>query len=120
MDHKQAVEMAAAALAAVLKGPLDKRSSIMKAAGSSSSPSSSPRLLDGQPPGQQQQQQQLGGSSSPVAAAGSPSSPLGSSSSSSTAWNYVVQQLDLPAALQQVPAKEQAAQASAVTDLLLR
>ncbi|WIA11906.1 hypothetical protein OEZ85_011990 [Tetradesmus obliquus] len=92
----------------------------MKAAGSSSSPSSSPRLLDGQPPGQQQQQQQLGGSSSPVAAAGSPSSPLGSSSSSSTAWNYVVQQLDLPAALQQVPAKEQAAQASAVTDLLLR
>jgi hypothetical protein len=127
-DPKQAVTMAAAALAAMLKGPVDKRSSIMKAGGAGSSPSGSPRLLEGQQAGQQQQQ--LGGnSSSPVAAAGSPSSPLGgggggggvgSSSSSSTAWNYVVQHLDVAAALQQMPPKEEATQASVVTDLLLR
>jgi hypothetical protein len=58
-----------------------------------------------------------------VAAAGSPSSPLGggvSSSSSSTAWNYVVQHLDVAAALQQMPSKEEATQANVVTDLLLR
>jgi hypothetical protein len=107
----------------MLKGPVDKRSSIMKASGAGSSPSGSPRLLEGQQAGQQQQL--VGSSSSPVEAAGSPSSPLSggavsSSNSSSTAWNYVVQHLDIAAALQQVPPKEDAAQTSSVTDLLLR
>ncbi|KAF6251338.1 Foie gras liver health family 1-domain-containing protein [Scenedesmus sp. NREL 46B-D3] len=64
-DPKQALAMAAAALAGMLKGPVDKRSGIMKAGGASSSPSGSPGIIDGQP----SQQQQLAGSSSPIAAA---------------------------------------------------
>lgn len=118
VDQQQASALAAAALAGMLKGPTDKRSSIMKAGSGSSSPNSSPRLADGQTATAaalgSAGQQQAGGS--PVVAG----RPGGSAGSSSMLWSYVVQQLDIAAALQRLSAREDGTRANAFTDLLLQ
>jgi hypothetical protein len=101
LDHDQAQGLASAALLGLLAGPQDAKSSLKK-------PSvllqQQPGGLQGeqqpqQPQQQQQQQQQV------VAAQGSPvSSPRSGTGSD---WEYVVQQVDLSAALQQQGALKQ-------------
>lgn len=94
LDHDQAQGLASAALLGLLAGPQDAKSSLKK-------PSV---LLQQQQPGgllgEQQQQQEV------VTAQGSPvSSPRSGTGSD---WEYVVQQVDLAAALQQqAPVKQE-------------
>lgn len=78
-DHQQAVGLAAAALASMLVGAGDKKGSIMK-----TSSNMSPRITAAADEPLQQR------ATSPV----------------SSAWTYTVQQLDLSAALQQLPAMD--------------
>lgn len=117
-DQEQAAGLASAALLGLLAGPQDNKSSLKK-----HPPVTQQQSGDGADQGeqhrqvaaQQQQQEQEGLGRVSV---GSQSSPRSGSSSS---WEYVVQQVDLAAALQQAPAARQedgVSRASQVAEVL--
>jgi hypothetical protein len=91
-DHEQAQGLASASLLGLLAGPQDNKSSLKK-----SVVQQQPGSIQGEQP-QQQQQHEDG-----LARTSAGASPRTSSSS----WEYVVQQVDLAAALQQAPARQE-------------
>lgn len=119
-DHDQAQGLAAAALVGLLAGPQDNKSSLKKPpaqAAQQPQPQQPAGGLESEQPQQQQPQQQQG---VPGQAASPVSSPR---SGASSEWEYVVQQVDLAAALQQAPPQQEdgstAPRASQVAEVLL-
>lgn len=100
LDQEQAQGLAAAALLGLLAGPQDNKSNLKKPAVQQQQQQQG----DTQQSDGQQQQQRQAGEEGHVQRQGSVSSSGGSPrSSSGGSWEYVVQQLDLSAALQALP-----------------
>jgi hypothetical protein len=103
LDREQAQGLAAAALLGLLAGPQDNKSNLKKPAVQQQQQQQADTQ---QADGQQQQGRQAGEEvhvQGVVQRQGSVSSGSGSPRSSSSSWEYVVQQLDLAAALQAQP-----------------
>lgn len=114
-DQEQAAGLASAALMGLLAGPQDNKSSLKKHAAATQQPGDADQGEQHEQVAAQQQQQEQEGLG--CVSVGSQSSPRSCSSS----WEYVVQQVDLAAALQQAPAARQeggVSRASQVADVL--
>lgn len=96
-DSEQAQGLASASLLGLLAGPQDNKSSLKK---SPRQQQQQPDAVHGEQHQQQQQVQQQEEGLGRVSVSGSPRSGIGS-------WEYVVQQVDLAAALQQLPMKQE-------------
>jgi hypothetical protein len=108
-DREQAQGLASASLLGLLAGPQDNKSNLKKPPVQQQAGS-----IQGEQPQQQQQQQQQQHEDGLARTSVSPRT-------SSSSWEYVVQQVDLAAALQQAPARQEdgTSRANQVAEVLL-